>query len=185
LAGNQFAEHNAERVDIGGGRDWFAAALFGRSISGRERGQVRLQRIRIVEQFGDAEIQQLDLAIVRNEHVGRLQVAMHDQRAMRGFDRAADLQEQCHALSQVESAPARVFGQRLSLDQLERDVGDAAFGHAAFDEACDAGMAQLRQRLALPPKLLLRIRRIQAAPQQFQRNVLAHAFDLSTGAKYR
>jgi len=46
---------------------------------------------RIFEQLGDAEVEQLGVAGIGDEDVGRLQVAVHDQVRMRERDRLADL----------------------------------------------------------------------------------------------
>ena len=51
-----------------------------------------VERVSIVaQQFSDAEIEQFRLALVRYQNVGRLQVAMDDQIAMRKMHGAADL----------------------------------------------------------------------------------------------
>ncbi len=104
-----------------------AAALLGRGVGRRERRQVRLRLVVRVEQLGDAEVEQLDLAVGGDEHVRRLQIAMHDQRAMRGFDRAAHLQEQLQARAQIEPIVARIVGDRHAVDEIERDVRAGRF----------------------------------------------------------
>ncbi len=61
----------------------------------------------------------------------------------------------------------------------------AGFGDAAFDQARDARMTQLRQREAFAAELSLGVLRIQTAAQQFERDDLAHAIDRARGAEHR
>ena len=93
MAGDQFAEQNAERVDVGRGCYRRATALFGCRVGGRKCGQVRLHFLIVVEQLGDTEIQQLDLTVFSDQHVGGFQIAMDDQGAMCRLDGATNLLE--------------------------------------------------------------------------------------------
>src|SRR6185369_13364226 len=77
----------------------------------------------------------------------------------------------------------RVHRDRLAVDELERDVRHAGVGDAAFDQARDAVMAQLRERLALAAETALILRRIDAATQELERDRLADAFLRALGAK--
>ena len=185
LSADQFTEQNSERVDIRGRRDLSAAALFGCCVSGCIRMQLRLQFLVVVEEFGNAKIQQLDLTVVCDQHVGRFEVAMHDQGTMRSLDGAARLLEQAQPPAQIESMLARIFGQRFAVDEFQRDIGKAVVGNSTFDETGDTWVAQLSQCLALATELLLRVRRIQTATQYLERDVLTHAFDLANGVKHR
>ena len=45
-----------------------------------------------VEHLGDAEVEQLDVALGRDEHVARLEVAMHDQVLVGVLHGVADLE---------------------------------------------------------------------------------------------
>jgi hypothetical protein len=49
------------------------------------------------QQFGNAEVEQLDLLVARHEDVGWLQIAMCDQPAMGVAHRIEDLQKQVQA----------------------------------------------------------------------------------------
>ena len=185
--GHQFAEEYTQRVDVGRGGDRAAVELFRRGVGRRHRGMLRAGGLSVrlrFEQLGDAEVEQLDIALAGDQHVRRFKVAMHDQRAVRGFDRAADLHEQREPLAQVERMLARVLGDRRAVDQLERDVRDAGIGDAAFDEMRDAGMAQLRQCKALGTEATMFVGRVEATPQQLQGHGLAHAGLLADRAEH-
>ena len=58
---------------------------------------------------------------------------MHDQRAVRGIDGAADVEEQAQAALYVESMVARIARDRDAVHEVQRDVGGAGVGDAAFD----------------------------------------------------
>ncbi len=113
-----------------------------------------------VEPFGDTEIQQLDLAFARYHHVARLEIAVHDQGAMRGFDGAADIDEQLQASRQIEFSTVHVVGDRLAVDQFECDVGHTGIGDAALDQLSDARVTQLGERMAFVTEAALLVRRV-------------------------
>jgi hypothetical protein len=139
----------AQRENIGGGRHRLAQDLFGRGISQSEKAAVRLrllQRLRIVEQFRDAEIEQLDVAFGRDQYVARLEVAMHDELLMRARHRIADLDEQLQARFDVVMAPAAVGQQRLTVDQFEDQAGADLRHGKRFDEFRDAHIVEALQR---------------------------------------
>ena len=138
----------------------------------------------LVEQFGNAEIEQFDVAFGSDQHIGRFQVAMHDQRPMRRLDRTADHQEQHQALAQTQGVRAGVMRDRHAVDQLQRDVGESAVGDAALDQARDARMPQACQRFAFASELALRVGGVQAASQQFDGDFLAHPFGLAICAEH-
>ena len=102
LAGDEFVQQYAERVNIGGGGDVAASLLFGRGVGRREGGRQSALFVRGVEQLGDAEIQQADGTITGNQHIGRLDVPVHDQGAVRGVHGMADVGEQRQPRGKVE-----------------------------------------------------------------------------------
>jgi hypothetical protein len=74
-------------------------------------GSADLRRCTRVEQLGDAEIEQLDLALGIDQRVGRFQVAMDDEVAMRVGDGVANLREQLEALVERGAAHVAVVEQ--------------------------------------------------------------------------
>ena len=187
VTGHDFGEQHAERIDVGGGGDRPVVELFGRGVGGCHRTLQGLRGVTVgirLEQLGDAEVEQLDVALARDQHVRGLEVAVHDQRAVRGLDRAADLHEQGEPLAQVERMQAHVLDDRFALDQLECDIGDACLGDAALDQLGDARVAQLGERVAFGAETAVFLRREQAAAQQFQRDGLAYARLLAHGTEH-
>ncbi len=187
-ARDELAEQYAERVDIRRGRDRTVHELLGRRIRRCHDRMLRARclafAVRIgIEQLGDAEIEQLHFAIARDQHVGWFQVAMHDQRAMRGLDRAADIDKQRKAPPKIETTAANERGDRFAVDEFQCDVRCTGIRYAAFDEPRDARMAKLREREAFAAEAALFVRRVKSAAQEFQRNRLAHAGLFAFGAK--
>ena len=94
--GHQFMQQQPERVHVGGGGGAVAGELFGRGVADGVGALVEAGGIgaAVVEQFGDAEVEQFRVAIGRHQHVGGLEVAMHDEVAMRVRHRRTHLPHQ-------------------------------------------------------------------------------------------
>ena len=82
LAGEHFIADDAERIDVGSRRDVLALCLLGRYIlrgthhhagAGQRHGRGRL---------GNAKVRDLDLAILRNEEVAGLNIAVDQLHAV-------------------------------------------------------------------------------------------------------
>src|SRR5687768_17712219 len=61
----------------------------------------------LLQQLGDAEVEQARLAVAVDQDVARLEVAVHDQPRVRMRDGTRHLQEQTQAIVQPEAALAR------------------------------------------------------------------------------
>src|SRR5215471_9333178 len=79
-AADHLMKDNAEGVDVACGADEFAANLFGAGVLEGHRTEYRYsgvgRGIAGREDFGDAEIQELDLAFRSDENVRRLEVTV-------------------------------------------------------------------------------------------------------------
>jgi hypothetical protein len=182
----QLVEHQAERVDIGGGGDRRTLHLLGRGVLQRQRAAPFLgQRAGRVgprvalEQLGDAEVEQLDAAVARDEHVARLDVAMHDEVAVRMRDGGQHLHEQADALLDAQALRVGMAVDALAVDQLEHEVGLAVGRDAGIEHAGDVRVGQPRENRALAPEALCR--RV-AEPRQVQQLDRHAAFVLAVGA---
>src|SRR5262249_16948006 len=111
------------------------------------------------EELGDAEIQQLRVPVGRQEDVLGLEVAMHDEIAMRVADGLADLEEELDARPERGSVLAKVGVERLAVDVLENEVRVTAVAHAAVDETGDPGVIEAREDRALAVETRLELRR--------------------------
>ncbi|MDP1691838.1 MAG: hypothetical protein Q8L49_07825 [Burkholderiaceae bacterium] len=154
-AGEQLEQQQAQRVHVGGHAQRFAAHLLGAGVVGRERafaglGERRVGVFQRVQRLGDAEVQQLDLALGRDQHVGRLQVAVHQQGAVRNGDGVGQLQKQGQALGQ--RPPGAGLGQGLAVHALHHEAGNASGAALGVDQPRDVRMLQPRQRALLAGK---------------------------------
>jgi hypothetical protein len=139
----------------------------------RLRDCERLHELALVEQLGDAEIEQLGHAVARNQDVRRLQVAMHNQVLMRGIDRRADGGEQLETFVDGELIAIAIDIDRLAVDVLHDDVRRAVSRRTAVQELGDIRMIERGEDLALDPQALLHLFRDEAAAHQLDGDLLA------------
>ena len=97
-----------------------------------------------VDQLGDAEIEQLYLAALVDENVGRLEIAMHHQMPMCVRHRRQNLPEQFQALGNAGFLLGDEIGERLAFDVFHRQPAGAV-RFATGDDFCDVFVADLFQ----------------------------------------
>jgi hypothetical protein len=91
-------------------------------VRGRARDRSRTSRGRLLGDFRQAEIQQLDDAVGRNLDVPRLQVAMNAAFFVRGFERSSDLSSNPERLGYRQRASSNPIRQRRSVHQLHHEI---------------------------------------------------------------
>ncbi len=129
--GEGLEEGDAECVEIGGDRDRRAGDLLGRHVRERADQAARL-RLAEIDEVRDAEVAELCGAAGVEEHVRRLDVAMHDPAMVRGFEPADDVEGHApdlragEAFAACEALRERAAGQVLHHEKaaLDRDVVD-------------------------------------------------------------
>ena len=101
------------------------------------------------DQGGDAEVEQLGLAGGGDQDVGCLDVAIDDQALMRIRQGAAHLFHQSDA--RADAGPVRLAPRvdRLAIDQLHDQVGDAVVGAAGIEQFGDARMIEAGEHAPL------------------------------------
>ncbi len=116
LAGNHLQQHHAEGPDVGAPVDGLAAGLLGAHVGGgaeqctdgghrrgdrrgvgQPRRAARAGRVPF-ERLGQAEVEQLDLAVGGEHHVGRLEIAVDDAAVVSRFEAPRDLERQLQRL---------------------------------------------------------------------------------------
>src|SRR5579872_4504714 len=133
-------------------RDVAAQNLFWRCVPWRKKAAHLNRGIRSwssgSQSRGDTEVDQLWLAVGGDQYIARFDVAMHDQRTVRGGDRFGQYDEQLDALTQRQVALIAPLIDRLAFHELDGDPCSALHGAAVY-EACNGRMFQPCQQLRL------------------------------------
>lgn len=153
-AGEQFVEHHAERVDVGGHAHRPRAHLLGRGVVGgycaaHQPGDLGLRRAIVAEQLGHAEVEQPHLAGRGDEDVARLEVAVHDEPAVRVRHRLGHLQDEAQPRVDRQAALAAMHVDRHAVDELHRQPGPALGGDAGVVQPRDARVLERGEDVAL------------------------------------
>jgi hypothetical protein len=154
----QLIEEDAQRIHVGRRRHRAAGRLFGSGIFRGERSAEREGRTggrSGVGQGRDAEVEQLHLPACVHEHVGGLEIAMHDEVRMRVRDGVGHLQEQIEPGGGVEPALRRVAIDARALDVLEDEVWLPGLRDACVEKPRDVRVRQPREQRALTPEPLV------------------------------
>ena len=162
-AGQHFVAHRAQRVDV--------AARVGIA---RLPGQLLRAHVRqgahdlpglghvgggVALQAGDAEVQDLRLAALVDQHVRRLQVAVDDAALVGELRRARQLRQQADARAQVGLGLGQVLAQVGAADQLQREPRRRHPAHQVLARGVqphDPGMLELAEDLDLAMEALQR-----------------------------
>ena len=106
---------------------FFAADLFGRHVAGRAEdraggravvvvidivGGAVVAALRVGDDARDAPVEHVDLAVVAEHDVRRLEIAMDDAARVRELDREADVDERARAAAARGSSCVRRFAER-------------------------------------------------------------------------
>ena len=94
---------------------------------------VRSARVLGLGELGQAEVEDLDEAVLRDHEVLGLQVAVHDPGAVRFREAVGGLRGDAEERSRRQGAVGQNLAQRSSLDELHRDELDAVRGADVVD----------------------------------------------------
>ena len=108
LVGRQLPEHDAEREDVGGAIDLGPAHLLGRHIGELALERARARRRQAIGDLGDAEVDDLGVALVRQEEVVRRDVAVDEAEELPVL--AAQLVGRVEAVGRVGADARREVG---------------------------------------------------------------------------
>jgi len=169
--GCHLIQHDSEGEDIGTVVERSADRLLGAHIrdgahhDARHRdGLARDVRVRACRSgpvmFGQPEIEDLDVAVRRDHHVVRLDVAVHDAVRVRGMQPVSDLNPDSDNLIKRDRCLRDSVSQRPAFDVLHRDVADAS-GITDFVDGGDVGMGKRGGRARLvreaPPPISIEL----------------------------
>jgi hypothetical protein len=181
--GQELIQHDSQSEHVCRHRHAAAQNLLRRGVGRREHAPAEARELHLAfllpHEFGDAEIQKLHLAIGRHQDVRGLQIAMHDEAAVRRVGGVAAGGEEPEPILQRQAASAAIIGNRLSFHSLHHEVGPPVRGLAGIEKPRDAGMLQARQDPPLARKTTQNLDGIHAALDELHRDFL---FEPSVGA---
>ena len=129
LAGERHPEHAAERVDVGGGAGAGPAVQLGRHVRRRPDHRGADAGGLGVHPPGDAEVAEVGLdgaAAAAHQHIGRLDVAVHEPGRVRVGEAAGHLRDELDGLAHRGGSPLRDHLAEVAVrDQLGGDVEEA------------------------------------------------------------
>ena len=103
---------------------------------------------RLARAARESKVRKQRAAVGVDEHVGGLQVAMHDARVVRVLQAVPDLAQVAPRGKRVQRAALHDVAQRSAADQGHRQVGDA-LGHLEVVDGEDVRVVELGERLRL------------------------------------
>ena len=103
-AGDHLVQHGTERVEVGHGVRVLAERLLRRHVRRGADDQPRLRDAAPVHAEGEAEVAELRHAVLGEEDVGGLQVAVHDAARVRVLERLGDAARDPQRRLEVEPA---------------------------------------------------------------------------------
>lgn len=165
FAGQQLVQDRAQPVDVGGHADAVRprVELFGRHVAGRAGDLVRIDGAPALHVPGQAEVGDLRLPVLADQHVARLQVQVQHAQAVRVVQCLGDGTHQARGLARRHRAvDCQPPGQARPAHQRHRVVLDPVVAAEPVDRD-DVGMLQARGRARLTAeargRLVLRPRR--------------------------
>ena len=107
----------------------------------------------------------------RHEHVGRLEIAVHDARLVRGVECIGDLNRQREQLVDRQAMGVQVVAQGSAVEPFHRDERPAVVFTNLVDGA-DVGMIQRRRGSCFAPETLDRTRIVsEVGRKELERNL--------------
>ena len=123
-ARERVVEHAAQGVDIGAGVEALAADLLGRDVAQRPDPTAVARRAGVRgHAFGQPEVGEVRVVVGAQQHVGGLDVAVHDAARVRRVEGARDLGDDVRGACRVQALlGAHERAQVRALDVAHRDV---------------------------------------------------------------
>jgi hypothetical protein len=140
-AAHRLVEDHAEGVHVGPAVDAETLDLLGGEVLGRPQHLATGGQVGPLGRLGDAEVGDDHATGGRQQHVGRLDVAVDDAGPVGDDQGLGDAGPDPGRLGLVERAPVEELAERLAVDQLHDD-GLESGGRAGVVDRDDRGMGQ-------------------------------------------
>ena len=152
LPGHDVIEHGAQREDVAAGVEFVAAYLLGAHVEHRSHEHPVLGDAALAGGARDAEVEELQVAVVLQQDVRRLEVAVDQLSLVDDLERGAQLQRDAQALLVAEGLVLDDLVEGAALEVLHRDVR-RALEAVVLEDRRDVRVIELRRvlRLALEP----------------------------------
>lgn len=156
-----YADRQKFGCHVGGGPEQDTCA-------GQDR---RRRRLRRRDGLGEAEVEDLYLAVARERDVRGLQVAVRDRLVVRGLERRRDLRRDPQGLVHGHRAAGEALSEAVTVDEFQHEHMRGS-GVLEPVDLRDVGMVQRREQLRFPSEArhTLGIRR-EGLRQQLERNI--------------
>jgi hypothetical protein len=184
--GEQRSEQQAELEDVGRRGERIAPELLGAGPPGRHQpARRRPVGLAGIEQPGDAEVEQLDPSVRRHQDVRGLEIAVHDQAAMRRGDGLRHLDDESNPPVDREAVGFAKGIDGGAIDELHHQEGAPPLVRAAVEETADVGVLQAREDPALAVEALLRLAVRERQRQHLQGHLLFEGPVVALGEVHR
>ena len=152
----QLVGEHAHREHVRAPVDRLAADLLGREVGGGAQRDPRLRQVRLgLERLGDAEVHDLDGAVVQDADVGGLDVAVHDVGVVRVGEAVGDRHQDLDLAGDRDRIAALdLLVEVLSGQELLDDVGDAVLDAEVVDRG-DVAVVEVPGELGLAEETVL------------------------------
>ncbi len=146
-----FVTDNTQAIHVAGGSNGLAANLFRTCIvGGKGPGPLGLGVTQLLAQEpGDAEVEQMCPALVADQNIGRLDVAMNDQTGVGVLNRFEHLQQELQSLTDRQIVRFAVLRDRHTVNEFEGEIRFAAIRDARVVESGDVGVFEAGENVAL------------------------------------
>ena len=154
VAGERVVERGAERPDVRGLVGGRPGGHLGREVGRGAGDEAGLGQRRVGLRPGDPEVGQLHRPLGRDQHVGRLDVAVHDPRGVGRRERVGRLtHERCGLVGREGTVALDQRAEGDALDVLHDEPRLVALGHQVVDRD-HVGMVEARGEARLPLRAL-------------------------------
>jgi hypothetical protein len=175
LAGQHGVDDARQRELIGARIHRLPRDLLGRHVPDGPDHHVHRRQLGRLAQLGHPEVEHLHLPVVGEEDVLRLQIAVGDVARMRRLERRRHLLRDLERLDQLHPPAIHARAERLTVEELEHDVGQPVVGDVVVDQLDDVGVLERGDDLRLATEAGQRLGVVgELVAQELDREALGH-----------